>query len=281
MNKKYNITLASPQGFCGGVKRAIKLLNDAINNKNIKKPIYMLGSIVHNNNVTNSFIEKGVKLITKDDIKDISEGTIVVSAHGVSPKIIKEIENKNLDIIDTTCEKIREMHNLINSKVKEGYQIAFLGKATHDETLGVLGLSDNVKLIENDSITNYQDKTLLVCQTTLCFDEVENKFLFLKEKYPNLELANEICNATKTRQSGAINASKNADLVLVVGDKTSNNCNTLVEVIKINACKNTYMISSISDLENIDFTNIKNITITSAASTPDEDVIDILNFLNK
>ena len=279
INERFKIIKAHPQGFCDGVVRAIKMTKAALNNHTTPKPIYILGSIVHNKEISNAFRSLGLITITFDDIKNIKQGTIIISAHGVSPSVIKTIKENNVNIIDTTCKKVQFLHNLVKEKVDNGYDVLFMGKETHEETRGVLGISDKVHLYTKNDDYSKLNKLILVCQTTLCYNDVLKEYELIKQKYPTIEIACEVCDATYLRQKAGLEASKDADLVLVVGDKTSNNCNSLVKTIKeINS--NCHLIEGIKDLKEISFTNIKTITITSAASTPKaitDEVIEALN----
>lgn len=274
------IIKANPQGFCQGVIRAMRITKKALSDKDTKRPIYILGSIVHNKNITNAFKCLGLIEIKEDDLKNISEGTIIFTAHGISPKIKKLVVDKGLSIVDATCPMVEKIHNIVSEKSQEGYQIAFLGKANHEETKGILDISSNVTLVKDDlTIENPQSKCLLVCQTTLSFPKVLESYSILKDKYPQLEISNQICNATFNRQKAAVRASRNVDLAIVVGDKSSNNANTLAKTIEESCHVKTILIESKDDLIGIDFKNIKKVSLTSAASTPKIIVTEVENFL--
>lgn len=274
------VILVYPQGFCRGVIQAISLTKKTLLNKDIKKPVYILGNIVHNKHISLAFKNLGLITITKDDIKNINEGTIIFSAHGVSPDIYDLVKSQGLDIIDATCPKVKEIHDIVKEKINDGYLVAFLGKSDHIETKGILGISDNVVLVTKDlTIPNFKDKTILVSQTTLSHIETEIVYNSLKEKYPTLELSNQICNATYNRQKAAIKASINSDLAVVVGDKMSNNCNTLRKSIEDNCNVKSILIESVEELIDFDFSNISKVTLTSGASTPKTLVKEVYNFL--
>ena len=279
INTKFKIIKAHPQGFCDGVVRAINKTKEALNNPNTPRPIYILGSIVHNKEISNAFRSLGLITITFDNIKDIKTGTIIISAHGVSPSVIKAIKENNVNIIDTTCKKVQFLHELVKEKINLGYDVLFMGKENHEETRGVLGISDKVHLYkESDDYSKY-NKLILVCQTTLCYNDVLKEYEKIKQKYPQIEVACEICDATRLRQKAGLDASVSSDLVLVVGDRTSNNANSLVKTIKeIN--QNCYLIEGIKDLKEISFKNIKTVTITSAASTPRVITDEVIKTLN-
>ena len=142
-----------------------------------------------------------------------------------------------------------------------------------------MGISDNVVLVNNNTIPNFREKTILVSQTTLSTIETEKKYNLLKEKYPTLELSNQICNATFNRQKAAIKASLNVDLAVVVGDKMSNNCNTLRKSIEDSCNVKSILIETVDGFIDFDFTNISKVSLTSGASTPKVLVKEVYDFL--
>lgn len=273
------IIKANPQGFCKGVIRAIKCTTNALNN--CPKPVYILGSIVHNDHITNAFKNLGLIEINEETLPNIKSGTIIFTAHGVSKHIYNIAKSNNLNIVDATCPMVKKIHNIIEEKCKDGYQVAFLGKLNHEETNGVLGISNNITLVNDDlTIDSIKSKCILVSQTTLSFPTVLENYSILKEKYPNLELSNQICDATFSRQTAAVKVSKAVDLAIVVGDKNSNNANTLLKTITASCNVNAILIESAKDLLNYDFSNIKKVSLTSAASTPKVLVDEVERFLN-
>ena len=274
------VILVYPQGFCRGVIQAISITKKTLLNKETKKPVYILGNIVHNKHISLAFKNLGLITITKDDIKNLNHGTIIFSAHGVSPDTYDLAKSQGLEIVDATCPKVKEVHDIVKEKINEGYLVAFLGKKDHIETKGILGISENVVLVNDDlTIPNFKEKTILVSQTTLSLNETEKMYNILKEKYPTLELSNQICNATFNRQKAAIKASMNVDLAVVVGDKMSNNCNTLRKSIEDSCNVKSILIDSVNELINFDFTNISKVCLTSGASTPKVLVKEVYNFL--
>ena len=273
------VILVYPQGFCRGVIQAISITKKTLLNKETKRPVYILGNIVHNKHISLAFKSLGLITITKDDIKNLTYGTIIFSAHGVSPDIYDLAKSQGLEIVDATCPKVKEVHDIVKEKIDEGYLVAFLGKKDHIETKGILGISDNVVLVNNNTIPNFREKTILVSQTTLSTIETEKKYNLLKEKYPTLELSNQICNATFNRQKAAIKASLNVDLAVVVGDKMSNNCNTLRKSIEDSCNVKSILIETVDEFIDFDFTNISKVSLTSGASTPKVLVKEVYDFL--
>ena len=141
------INKLNPQGFCGGVNKALKTLDDSINNPSTIKPIYLLGSIIHNEHIIEEYKNKGVIVIddkskTRLELLDqIHKGTVVFSAHGVSPKVYKKAIDKGLNIIDTTCSNVAIIHSRIKEHLANGYTCIYIGNNHHPECEGILGIN--------------------------------------------------------------------------------------------------------------------------------------------
>lgn len=284
------INKIEPQGYCNGVKRALDIIDEAINNPSTKKPIYLLGSIIHNKNVVNSFINKGVILVddknkTRLELLDsINDGSVVFSAHGVSPLVYKKAIEKKLNIIDATCGYVKIVHQRINDYLNKGYEIIYIGTKNHPECEGVLGISDKIHFITNeDDINNLNiDNKLIYCtnQTTLSKYDISNLFNKLNNKYKNIVIDDKICNATTIRQE-AMKSQPKADLCIVVGDKLSSNTKKLAKVSLEQALIKTILVEDLNELKSYDLKNVNTINISSGASTPSYIVDEIINYLEE
>lgn len=281
-----NIIKITPQGFCGGVKNAIKIINEAINDPNTIKPIYLLGMLIHNHYVCEALEKKGV-IILKDKpyekiIDEINCGTIVISAHGVSLNLKNKILNKNLKLIDTTCPIVNNIHINIFKYLNMDYEILYIGKNNHPETIGVLGESNKIHLIENinDFLTlNKEKKYYLTNQTTLASSYLNEFHNYAKEYFKNIIIENSTCISTTKREELLYNVS--CDLLIVVGDPKSSNTKNLYIIAKEKSlAKEVIFIESAKDLINYDFSHIDLIYITSGASTPSAIVDQVIKYLN-
>ena len=264
-----------PNGFCNGVKRAIKMVDDALQNEDIKKPIYMFGNLVHNKCVVDMYKDK-VITITSDyeqALKDINEGTVIFTAHGIKPSIIELAKSKGLDVIDTTCPNVYKVQKLIKDKLQDGYDVLVVGKKTHPEVLSYLGIDERVKLYDDSFVPT--KKTFIVNQTTLIYDDVLKIYEKLKSTYVQVEIALEICNATKVRQLALSDYKDMCDCYIIVGDKLSNNCTSLYEVAK--KIHPSFKIESADELDTINLSNYKNIAVTAGASTPRIKLDEVIN----
>ena len=280
------IKFVVPQGMCGGVASAINQIEKLLQDPQVVKPIYMLGSLVHNKIIVNQFQEQGIIILDgvnkEESINSIPFGTIIFTAHGVSDKIYDLALKKGLKIVDTTCPNVLKTHEIVKKKISEGYDILFFGIKGHPETEGILGLSNRIQLIDDSmKISPISKKTLLINQTTLPFKQVQTLYKKIKNKYPLIELADEICSATYQRQKAALEQTKDADICLVVGDIMSNNCQSLKQVIESENNVKTYLIETVNDLKSIDFSNVNTVALTSGASTPKTIVDAIINELEK
>lgn len=270
------ITKITPQGFCKGVIYAIKQINIVLKNNKYKKPLYMLGGIVHNQHIIDAFKEKGIEII--NTIENINEGTIIITAHGISNTLKQKILSKGLDIIDTTCIEVRKIQDIINKKEKESYSIIYFGTSSHPECKSIIEDHKDLKLIEKiediDKLDISNNKLFFASQTTLSNSDVKKAFEILQNKYPYITKASDICNSTFLRQNALNKEIDNFDMILVVGDKNSNNTSKLLSIAK--AKKEAYLIENIEDLKKIDFSKVKRLGITAGASAPNLLVDEII-----
>ena len=274
-NKAIEIT---PNSFCAGVQRAMMMINEVIDNDNLK-PFYMLGYLVHNRNVV-SYYEDYITVIKdnfEEAINNINKGTIIITAHGISPKVIKKIKEKNLNIIDTTCPNVTKVHNYINEYLDNGYSVYVMGSNKHPEVIGYLGISENVKIYEKGM--TFPEKSFLTTQTTLIYKDVLKEFENIKINNPNVILSKEVCSSTSKRQEALINSFGKHDLYIIIGDKLSNNCLSLYNLV-INNNIDAIMINSVNELNYYDLDKYKSIGVTAGASTPKAIVNEVIEQIN-
>ena len=284
------INKITPQGYCGGVKHALDIVNKAINDNSTKRPIYLLGQIIHNTHVINKIKESGIIVLddknkTKLELLDeIDNGTIIFSAHGVSPKIYERAKEKNLNIIDATCSNVLIVHKRIVEYINNGYSIIYIGTKKHPECEGVLGISDSISFITNqDDINNLSinnNKIYVTNQTTLSLFDIKDIFNQIKKKYPNAIIEDKICTATTIRQE-AVAYQKPVDLCIVVGDNKSSNTKKLAKVASEIANIKTVLCEDLASLDKEALKGINSVSITSGASTPSYIVDEIIDYLKK
>ncbi len=277
-----------PQGYCNGVKRALNIVNDAINDSSVKRPIYLLGQIIHNKHVVNDFVNKGVIVIedktkTRLELLDqINEGTVIFSAHGVSPLVYEKAKEKGLNIIDATCGYVLVVHKKIASHLDDGYDVIYIGTKKHPEVEGVLGISNKIHFVSSlediESLNINNDKIYCTNQTTLSKFDIKDIFNKLKNKFPNITIDDKICDATTVRQL-AMKNQEDADLCIVVGDSASSNTKKLYKVSAELRGIKTILCEDLKTLDKEALKGAKCINISSGASTPDYIVDEIINYL--
>ncbi|MDY7994029.1 4-hydroxy-3-methylbut-2-enyl diphosphate reductase [Paenibacillus polymyxa] len=280
----------SPRGYCYGVVDAMVLARQAARNLDLPRPIYILGMIVHNSHVTNSFEDEGI--ITLDGpnrmeiLSQVESGTVIFTAHGVSPEVRKLARDKGLTTVDATCPDVTKTHDLIREKSAEGYQIVYIGKKNHPEPEGAIGIApDHVHLIEKeeeiDNLTLPAGKILITNQTTMSQWDIKHIMKKLLEKFPGAEIHNEICLATQVRQEAVAEQAGQADLVIVVGDPRSNNSNRLAQVSEEIAGTTAYRISDVTELKREWLEGVAKVAVTSGASTPTLITKEVITYLEQ
>lgn len=280
----------NPRGYCYGVVDAMVIARNASLDKTLPRPIYILGMIVHNKHVTDAFEKEGIITLDGENRKEIIEkvekGTVIFTAHGVSPEVREIAKRKGLIAIDATCPDVTVTHDLIREKTKEGYDIIYIGKRNHPEPEGAIGVApDKVHLVENlkdiENLTLQNEKLLVTNQTTMSQWDVEHLMNALKEKYPHIDEHKEICLATQVRQEAVAKQAGEADLLIVVGDPRSNNSNRLAQVSKEIANTPAYRIADISELKLEWLEGVETVAVTAGASTPTPIVKEVIAFLEK
>ncbi len=280
----------NPRGYCYGVVDAMVIARNASLDKSLPRPIYILGMIVHNKHVTDAFEKDGIITLDGENRKEIIEqvetGTVIFTAHGVSPEIREIARKKGLVSIDATCPDVTVTHDLIREKSAEGYDIIYIGKKGHPEPEGAIGVApDHVHLVQSeediDQLQLDNDKLLVTNQTTMSQWDVKAAMDYLKEKYPHIQIHEEICLATQVRQEAVAEQAGKADLLIVVGDPKSNNSNRLTQVSEEIANTPSYRIADITELKLEWLAGIQTVAVTAGASTPTPIVKEVITFLEK
>ncbi|BAQ11396.1 4-hydroxy-3-methylbut-2-enyl diphosphate [Bacillus sp. OxB-1] len=278
----------SPRGYCYGVVDAMVIARNAALDKTLPRPIYILGMIVHNKHVTDAFEQDGIITLDGENrleiLEQVETGTVIYTAHGVSPEVRELTKRKGLVAIDATCPDVTSTHDLIEEKTAEGYDIIYIGKRYHPEPEGAIGVAPHaVHLVESikdiEQLTIENDKLLVTNQTTMSQWDVAHLMEALQEKYPHIEAHKEICLATQVRQEAVAEQAGEADLLLVVGDPKSNNSNRLTQVSVEIANTPSYRISDASEIDISWLEGVETVAVTAGASTPTLIVREVIGFL--
>lgn len=280
----------TPRGYCYGVVDAMVLAMQTAKNFDLPRPIYILGMIVHNKHVTEAFDREGIITLDGENrleiLQKVDKGTVIFTAHGVSPEVRKLAREKGLTVVDATCPDVTKTHDLIREKAADGYAIVYIGKKGHPEPEGAVGIApDHVHLIETedeiDSLQLQADKIVVTNQTTMSQWDIKHIINRLLVKYPHAEVHNEICLATQVRQEAVAEQAKGTDLVLVVGDPRSNNSNRLAQVSEEIAGVPAHRIADITEIKREWLAGVNRVGVTSGASTPTPITKEIIQYLEQ
>lgn len=280
----------SPRGYCYGVVDAMVIARNASLDKSLPRPIYILGMIVHNKHVTDAFEQEGIITLDgknrKDILEQVDKGTVIFTAHGISPEVRELAKQKGLVTIDATCPDVTKTHQLIEEKVKEDFQIIYIGKKGHPEPEGAVGVAPGkVHLVETEKdveeLTIQHPKLIVTNQTTMSQWDVLHVMQKVQEKYPHVEVHKEICMATQVRQEAVAEQATEADVTIVVGDPMSNNSNRLAQVSEEIAGTTAYRIADISELDINWIKDAKTVAVTSGASTPTPITKEVITFIEQ
>ena len=291
--KKQNINLylASPRGFCAGVDRAVKIVEETI--KKYGSPVYVRHEIVHNKDVVNSLAKIGAVFVEEVNEAPIDR-PIIFSAHGVAKSVVQEAKNRKMISIDATCPLVTKVHNETVRHYNLGRHILLVGHKNHPEVIGTMGQvpSDSVSLIETeDDAMNVQvsdpDKLAFATQTTLSLDDTSAILKILKSRFSNIKgpSSEDICYATTNRQHAVKSMAKLCDSILVIGAENSSNSLRLVEVALANGVKIAKLIPDEKTLDEflnrLDALESPNIGLTAGASAPETLVQVLISKLKK
>lgn len=275
------IVVAKSAGFCFGVKRAIDI---ALENAKAAGSVYMLGDIVHNENVVKNIERAGIKKTRKLNNPRIA--SLLIRAHGSSKKILERADKLGLKIIDATCPMVKEIHKIAIDMDKKGYKIIVIGDYKHDEVQGIVGQIKHKAMVLQaisdikKKVPKRMSKSAVVVQSTQNLEKVLKMQELLKERIDDLQFFNTICSPTRLKQAEIKTLPEENDCIIVIGSKTSANTKRLYQIAKsIN--KNSYWVNSADELKKRWFEGIRSAGITAGASTPDETIAAIKERVQK
>lgn len=262
------VFFAKELGFCWGVERAINLAAEAKNK--YSGDVTILKEIVHNRQVVDFFRARGVG--QENTLDKIDSGTLVISAHGLSPKLKEQAKDKGLSIVDTTCPLVENVHNFTRELLADGYQVILYGEPGHDEVHGVMGIDEErIHLLAEyediEKLPRYEGKVALITQTTRgvrAFDKVCTK---MKEIYPDIKIVNTICDATDKRQHAIHDLAPTVDVVIVIGSQSSGNSQRLRDIAE-EICGRAYLVDHPTQIDWSWFEGVEKVGVTAGASTP-------------
>lgn len=283
----------TPRGYCYGVVDALQIARQAAKDTSLPRPIYIIGQIIHNRHAIDELTGMGVVTLDGPDrltiLEQVKEGTVIFTAHGVSPQVKLQAQARGLHCIDATCPDVTVTHDLVRNLVAQGYYILYIGKKGHPEPEGVIGeVPGHASLIETeadvDALTlapEQEQKLAISTQTTLSKWDTQRVIEYIKVRYPQVQVYVDICKATQTRQEAVAEQAKGADLTIVVGDPRSNNTNRLVQVSEELAGVPAIRIEDLSQLKPEWIKGKKRVAVTAGASTPSQLTREVIRYLEQ
>ena len=278
------IIAAKTAGFCYGVSRAVSMCENIAKQHSSCKT---LGTVIHNSNVVENLEKKGV--VAVQSITDVLSGdTVIIRAHGAGKKEIDELKNKGAEIIDATCPDVKKIHDIVRSESLSNRFIIIIGEREHPEVKAIADWSDNYEIFESadellawlETDENAQKPISVVYQTTNILKVYNSCNKILKKVCTNLKTFDTICGATFQRQNEAVEISKQADLMIVVGDKISANSLRLADICK-EYCENVLFVQSAAEICIGDIPRSGVIGITAGASVPPGIIKEVINKMEK
>ena len=269
------INLAISAGFCFGVRRAI---NIALKTAKTNEPVFMLGDIVHNEEVVKQIQKSGIK-----KINHFSSGVgkiLLIRAHGCSRNTLQKARKLGYTIIDATCPMVKEIHAIARKLENNGFKIIVIGDKSHDEVKGITGQL-RTKAIVIDKLENIPLKKIksikkagVVVQSTQNLDKTQEILGILRKNIPRVEFHNTICNPTRMKQNEIKIMPRQNDVMIIIGSKTSANTKRIYEISK-SLNKKSYWINSASEIKKSWINKAENVGITAGASTPESTIQEV------
>ena len=280
------ITLAENSGYCYGVKRAVEAAENEC-----KKPgeVYSFGKIIHNTDVIDKLEKAGMK--TAEAIEQIPDGSrVIIRAHGVGKSEYEQLERKGCVIIDATCPNVKKIHKIVSAEHDAGRKIIIIGNKNHAETRGIAGMcggaliisdSDDLDLFEKNS-QNYRDIPLsVVTQTTMKKDFFTLCMKIIKKTCTDVHFFDTICSATSVRQKSARELAEKSDLMVVIGDRLSENTKNLADICSMNGARQVLFVKNAEQIDLDKLKGFSNIGVTAGASSPEWVIKEVLKKMNQ
>ena len=276
----------TPRGYCHGVVDAFRIAKRV--RESTEGPVHMLGQLVHNTHATDDLQRQGIVLVDPPNrlagLDRIQSGTVIFTAHGVSPQVKQRAAERGLAAVDATCSDVVRTHDLVRDLALRGYEVVYVGRKGHPEPEGVMGEAPGrVHLVQDmadvEALDLSGDRVAVTCQTTLSMWDTDELIEAVRRRYPRAEVHNEICRATQERQEAAVAAAREVDVVVVVGSPRSSNSCRLVEVVRKLAGKPAYLVDDVEDIDVRWFDGVRRVGVTSGASTPTQLTRRVVEYL--
>lgn len=275
------IHLAHHYGMCFGVRDALRSTHTAAK----RRPVTLLGQLVHNEEVDRDLDQLGVRRGSLDDLASAATNSVVISAHGTSDRMRQKWQETGHQVIDTTCPLVRKAHDALSLLVNEGYHPVIIGQATHIEVRGMTGDHPQASVILDEAdIQQLPDgqRFGVIAQTTQPLDRVLQTIEAIRAARPGAEIRfiDTVCRPTKQRQTALDQLCQDCDLIIVIGGSNSNNTRQLTDKAIRHGCR-AHRVTNASELQPEWFQNARHVGVTAGTSTLDETVDQVVTTLRR
>jgi len=267
------ILRAAHLGMCFGVRDAIALALEHAD----AGPLTILGDLVHNPTVLSALEAKGIAVA--QDVAHVKTSTLMVTAHGTSERTLARTRALGLTVVEATCPLVHVAHRAVAALARDGYHVVIVGQRDHVEVRGLTGDLEPAEfnvVLEDDDVLGLEEHPRIgvAAQTTQAVEKVRHIVGLIRERFPQSEVrfVDTVCKPTKVRQSAAVEMARQADVVIVVGGRSSNNTRELVKTCARH-CDRVHHVQTEADLRAEWFHSANVVGVTAGTSTPD-DVID-------
>ena len=273
------ILKAEETGFCTGVKRALKTLEEAARKHG---EVETVGPVVHNQQVVDQFARLGVRVVARPE--EVTASVAVISSHGLPPRAAEQLQGRGLTVVDSTCPNVRRAQAAARRLAEDGFWMVVFGDPAHPEVKGILGWANEQgeATLESRDIarrTDFPRRIGVLSQTTRNESEftrfVNDLASVLLPRVQELSILNTLCDVTRRRQAAALDLARQVDLMMVVGGRNSANTRILAEICS-SAGARTHHIETAGEIRDEWLAGAGSVGVTSGTSIPDNVIDEVM-----
>jgi 4-hydroxy-3-methylbut-2-enyl diphosphate reductase len=277
------IVKATILGYCMGVRSAIEKALAGAECSGGRK-VFTLGPLIHNPRVLENLQNQGIDILDDKNLPaSLEDSIVIIRAHGISPQLEETLKAKHAKIIDATCPRVKANQLKAKKFSDNGYTVFLAGEKHHGEIIGLKGYCPDCIVVENADEAfnaaksqfqkNATSSCVLIGQTTISREEYDVIAKSIQSFFPQLEIVDAICNATKERQNALRELCLQTDALIIAGSKTSANTKRLLKIAE-DMGKPAWLVESKNDLP-VEIYQYEKIGISAGASTPEEVIQEI------
>jgi len=265
------IIRATHLGMCFGVRDAIALALASAE----AGPLTILGDLVHNPTVLGALAARSIAIA--NDPADVTTHTLMVTAHGASARTLASTRALGLNVVEATCPLVHVAHRAVAELVRDQYHVVIIGQRDHVEVRGLTGDLDDFDVVLDEAgvmALEEHPRIGIAAQTTQSIEKVQHLVEVIRRRFPqsDVRFLDTVCRPTKERQSAAVEMARQADVVIVVGGRSSNNTRELARTCA-RYCDRVHHVQTDAEVCPEWFDGVEAVGLTAGTSTPDE-VID-------